>query len=245
MALWIIAIVLIIVFFPILFGVAATAAMIIIPLALMAFSIFSIVHFAKESVTNPTLGRRVGLGIVILYFFLELPPISRWMYAHNNGIFYTLMISVTAFGICLLMLSKNRGIGGGKGVAGISILLMGALLQTTIELMMGSYYYITLLPVQIGLKLFTIVGYVLLLIVPAHSDTPAEEKNGVLLITSGCLIADIFSELRIIFSFGIPMPSILYRFLRPVSRYLSPLLLIAGAVLYAKSMLSGGKNKEN
>ena len=237
-ALWIIAIILIIVFFPILFGVAATAAMVIIPLGAMAVSIGTIIYFAGAAVTNPQLGRRVALGIMLLHVFLHLPPILHWMYAHNNGIFYQISPIVTAYAVCLLMLTKNRGVGGRKGIIGIVLLMLGALFQTVIsaagrELLNGP------LGVAISFWLLTIAGYVVLLMVPAHSETSDAEKNGVVLITCGFLVSDVFTLLRnLLLTVGVTgMPGILSM----AFSYGSLLLLIVGTVLFAKSMLDGAK----
>lgn len=242
MALWIIAIVLIIVFFPILLGVATTAAMIIIPLALMAFTIFSIVHFAKESVTNLKLGRLVGLGITIFHIFFQLSPVRRWMYAHNNGIFYSLAPILTAYAVCLLMLARNRGVGGKKGIYGIGLLLLGALFLIAIEIVKsGSYFYLT---PEILFYLIPILGYALLMTVPAHSETSADEKNGVLLITWGFLVNEVYAMLEVLYFVTEGAGASAIMSMMTLTRYGSLLLLIEGTVLCARSMLSSGKSKE-
>lgn len=243
MALWIIAIVLIIVFFPILFGVATTAAMIIIPLGILAFSVGSVIYFAGAAVANPKLGRLVGIGITIFHIFFQLSPVLRWVYAHKNGRgFYSLTPILTAYAVCLLMLARNRGMGGRKGIYGIILLLLGAGFQTGIKIITSSFYFT---PTQILFPLFSILGYALLLAVPAHSETLAEEKNGVLLITCGFLADEVCEVLRLLISAlitaGVPVTTPIMR----VIGYGSFLLITAGAVLYIKSMLSGGKNKEN
>lgn len=239
MALWIIAIVLVVVFFPILFGVAATAVMVIVPLGMLAYGIFSIVYFASAAVANPKLGQRVALGIMVFYIFLQLPPVTRWMYVHGNGFVYSFLPIVIAYAACLLMLAKNRGTGGTKGVAGMGLLLTGAVFQSIVQLMY-TYGYLPLL-IRAPFYLFTIAGYVLLLKVPAHSDTSAEEKNAVLLTAGGFLLKEVHGVLELLFIQGAYIrPSILSMLMEQLTqlgKYGSLLLLIAGTVLYAKFML--------
>lgn len=243
MALWIIAIVLIIVFFPILFSVAATAAMIIIPLAMLAFSVGSIIYFAGAAVANPKLGRCVGLGIMIFHIFFQLSPIRHWMYRHNNGFFYYMAPIVVAYAVCLPMLSRNRGMGGRKGIWGISFLLLGALFLTGMEIATDGMSGYTLFNVPVHLMM--ILGYVLLLAVSAHSEASADEKNGVLLITLGFLADEVRAILLTFGSIALEagVPIVITHIVVPI-RYGSLLLLIVGTVLYAKSVLGGVKNKK-
>lgn len=236
-ALWIIAIILIIVFFPILFGVAATAAMVIIPLGIAAFGIGSIIYFAASAVTDPIKSRRMGLGVMIFYIFFQLTPILRWMYQHNNGFVYTVMPVAAAYAICLLMLSKNRGVGGVKGGLGMGFLLFCSVLETTVTIAGGTLWRS---PYEIPVYLLAVIGYVLLLMVPAHSDTKLEETRGVTLITCGFLAGDAYSFLAsIFFQVGVGLPS----FLGMVVSYGTLFVILAGTALLAKSMLDGAKNK--
>ena len=261
MALWIIAIVLVVVFFPFLFNVAATAAIIIIPIGTLLFSVGTIIYFASTAVANPKLGQRVALGIMIFYIFLQLPQVIRWMYEHSDGSFYILMPIVAAYAVCLFMLSKNRSMGGKNGVIGISLLLVGLLTLTFGELLIfhelltfdelytgnrdGAFMSLPVTIILLLLRILIVLGYVLLLKVPAHSDTSAEEKNAVLLIVGGFLVEKAHQILLILLRpfyhvTGVAIPG----FLNITIKYGSLLLLIAGTVLYAKFMLGRAKSKE-
>ena len=242
MALWLIAIVLVVVFFPILFGVAATAAIIIIPIGMFLFGIGTIIYFASAAVANPKLGQRVALGIMVFYIFHQLPPVTRWMYDHGNGFVYSVMPLIGAYTFLLFMLSKNRGVGGKNGVTGIILLLLGLVPLTFGELYTGSiggwYASLPLTIILFFLSILIFLGYILLLKVPAHSDTSAEEKNAVLLIVGGFLVEQahqiLLISLRLLYqATGVVIPG----FLNITIKYGSLLLLIAGTVLYAKFML--------
>ncbi len=118
MALWIIAIILAVVFAPILLGTAATLLMVAIPIVLLVFGLVifvSLFQQAASAVTNPAKCRSYGAAAIAVYVLLLLPPVSNWFFKTNNNWFYQPLLLAGPYALCLMMLSKNRGRGGKKG----------------------------------------------------------------------------------------------------------------------------------
>jgi len=130
MALWIIAIILAVVFAPILLGTAATLLMVAIPIVLLVFGLVifvSLFQQAAAAVTNPAKCRSYGAAAMAVYVLLLLPPVSNWFFKTNNNWLYQPLLLAGPYALCLMMLSKNRGRGGKKGTGGFVLWILGSL----------------------------------------------------------------------------------------------------------------------
>nr|WP_325301277.1 hypothetical protein [uncultured Oscillibacter sp.] len=166
MALWIIAIILAVVFAPILLGTAATLLMVAIPIVLLVFGLVifvSLFQQAAAAVTNPAKCRSYGAAAMAVYVLLLLPPVSNWFFKTNNNWLYQPLLLAGPYALCLMMLSKNRGRGGKKGTGGFVLWILGSLCICA-------------------------AGLALLMTVPAHGETSPKEKSAVGLIAAGFMI---------------------------------------------------------
>ncbi|WP_300861922.1 hypothetical protein [uncultured Oscillibacter sp.] len=194
MALWIIAIILAVVFAPILLGTAATLLMVAIPIVLLVFGLVifvSLFQQAAAAVTNPAKCRSYGAAAMAVYVLLLLPPVSNWFFKTNNNWLYQPLLLAGPYALCLMMLSKNRGRGGKKGTGGFVLWILGSLcicaagLGAQSSWVWGSILYVFILMVADGISL---AGLALLMTVPAHGETTPKEKSAVGLIAAGLMI---------------------------------------------------------
>ena len=194
MALWIIAIILAVVFAPILLGTAATLLMVAIPIVLLVFGLVifvSLFQQAASAVTNPAKCRSYGAAAMAVYVLLLLPPVSNWFFKTNNNWLYQPLLLAGPYALCLMMLSKNRGRGGKKGTVGFVLWILGSLcicaagLGAQSSWVWESILYVFILVVADGISL---AGLALLMTVPAHGETSPKEKSAVGLIAAGFMI---------------------------------------------------------
>lgn len=169
-------VVLVIVFFPILFSVAATAAVVVFAFATFAFGIGCLtfgVYCAGKAATKPELAQRAAV-IALVADLLLLP----WMQKHGFNPIYIGMISfiVTAYEFAMLLIYKRRGLPSRNDKLSALFLALGGVLLALPYLFYGGI--LNFLTAKLGLVLM-LAGLVLLLLQPPHSTVTKEENLGI------------------------------------------------------------------
>lgn len=245
MALTVIAVVLVIVFFPILFGVASTALVIAFAVGMyvMGIGIICYAFFcAGKAATDPTLAKRAAVVALLVHLIAML-----WLMIHRGGVLHYMFIIFRVlcnYGAAMMLIARARTFRSGKIKLGLLFMLAAPLIEL-VPLWDMPYFLTALRLLSNGLVL---LGVVLLLMQPAHPDVPQQEKTGTLLV-AGCVALDALFRIPGTFrSLAYVLQSeyegtIMPYWSIPYSGYLLRGMEIAGLALFVLSIFNERKNR--
>lgn len=249
MALTIIAVVLVIVFFPILFGFAATAAIVLFAFASFAAGIGMIaygIYCAGKAATNPMLAKRAAI-IALLADLIAMPFLIRH-YGGNPTYLYAFSPIVFDYAAAMMLISRNRSFRSGKAKLGMLFLVLGAILDVMTQFMFMAYMPVAAPITGVLADVLMLTAVVLLLTQPPHPDVAGQENTGTMLVSGALALGSVFGILTAFQRFAI-MRSPEYDGMMapavgiPYSGLILKALKIVGLVLFVLPILQGLQSK--
>ncbi len=249
MALTIIAVILIIVFFPILLGFAATAAIVIFAFASFAAGIGMIayaIYCAGKAATKPMLAKRAAI-IALLVDLIAMPWLIK-NYGGNPSYLYAFSAIVSNYAVAMMLISRNRSFRPGKTKLGMLFLALGAILDVMTQFIFMAYMPVAASITGMLADVLMLVAVVLLLTTPPHPDVEGLENIGTMLVSGALALGSVFGIQTAFQRFAI-MRSLEYDGMMvasvgiPYSWLIIKALKIIGLVLFVLPILQGLRSK--